>query len=186
MALNGCPLRFLNGWLQRFLWREDTTHETTWKLAPPQNGGGLTSKTASSQDSRKISITRLFGAWFSGSVCFSLGGPSEGRHSQGWTSYHSGPGRLTALGESEDTIREPLQQLINGGSNRVAFNLINVTDLDSSGIGVLMRSFISVSRAGGKSTFFSANHRVRMVLKMVRLDTVLDLVPDEATALSRL
>jgi anti-sigma B factor antagonist len=90
------------------------------------------------------------------------------------------------LGESEDTIREPLQQLIDSGANRVAFNLANLTDLDSSGIGVLMRSFISVSRAGGKSTFFSANHRVRMVLKMVRLDTVLDLVPDEATALSRL
>jgi anti-anti-sigma factor len=91
-----------------------------------------------------------------------------------------------SLGESEDTIREPLQQLIDSGSNRVAFNLANLTDLDSSGIGVLMRSFVSVSRAGGKSTFFSANHRVRMVLKMVRLDTVLDLVTDEATALSRL
>ena len=90
------------------------------------------------------------------------------------------------LGESEDTIREPLQQLINGGFNRVAFNLTNLTDLDSSGIGVLMRSFISLSRAGGKSACFSANSRVRMVLKMVRLDTVLDLVPDEATALSRL
>jgi anti-sigma B factor antagonist len=90
------------------------------------------------------------------------------------------------LGESEDTIREPLQQLIEGGSNRVAFNLANLTDLDSSGIGVLMRSFISLNRAGGKSAFFSANSRVRMLLKMVRLDTVLDLVPDEATALSRL
>ena len=90
------------------------------------------------------------------------------------------------LGESQDTIREPLQQLINGGSNRVAFNLTHLTDLDSSGIGVLMRSFISLNRAGGKSTFFSANNRVRMLLKMVRLGTVLDLVPDEATALSRL
>jgi anti-sigma B factor antagonist len=90
------------------------------------------------------------------------------------------------LGESEDSIREPLHQLIDGGCNRVAFNLTNLTDLDSSGIGVLMRSFVSVNRAGGKSTFFGANHRVRMLLKMVRLDTVLDLVPDEATALSRL
>jgi anti-anti-sigma factor len=90
------------------------------------------------------------------------------------------------LGESADTIREPLQQLINGGFNRVASNFTNLTDLDSSGIGVLMRSFISLNRAGGKSACFNANNRVRMVLKMVRLDTVLDLVPDEATALSRL
>jgi anti-sigma B factor antagonist len=90
------------------------------------------------------------------------------------------------LGESEDSVREPLQQLIDGGCNRVAFNLTNLTDLDSSGIGVLMRWFISLNRAGGKSTFFGANSRVRMLLKMVRLDTVLDLVADEATALSRL
>jgi len=103
-------------------------------------------------------------------------------------------GRVTILdldgslrvGESEDTIREPLQRLIEGGFNRIAVNLTNLTDLDSSGIGVLMRSFVSVSRAGGKSAFFGANNRVRMLLKMVRLDTVLDLVPDEATALSRL
>jgi anti-anti-sigma regulatory factor len=43
-----------------------------------------------------------------------------------------------------------------------------------------------MKRVGGKCTFFAANKRVQMLLKMVRLDGVLDLAEDEATALSRI
>jgi anti-anti-sigma regulatory factor len=43
-----------------------------------------------------------------------------------------------------------------------------------------------LKRAGGKCTYFSPNKRVVMLLKMVRLDTVLDISPDEATALTRI
>ena len=90
------------------------------------------------------------------------------------------------LGDGEEALRQQIQQLIDDGLTRIAFNLADLTDLDSSGIGVLMRSFVSLNRAGGKCAFYAANSRIRMLLKMVRLDTVLDLVPDEAAALSRL
>jgi anti-anti-sigma regulatory factor len=45
--------------------------------------------------------------------------------------------------------------------------------------------YTTLKRAGGKCTFYAPTQKVRMLLKMVRLDTVLDVVEDEATALAR-
>jgi anti-sigma B factor antagonist len=89
------------------------------------------------------------------------------------------------LGPSQEAFRDQVQKLIDAGSTHVAVNLAGVTDLDSSGIGALVRAFTTLKRAGGKCTFYSPNKRVQMLLKMVRLDSVLDLVDDEATALTR-
>ena len=89
------------------------------------------------------------------------------------------------LGETEQKFRNQVDQLIESGSTHLAVNLAGVPELDSSGIGALVRAFGSVKRAGGKCTFYAPTQRVRMLLKMVRLDSVLDIVDDEATALSR-
>jgi anti-sigma B factor antagonist len=90
------------------------------------------------------------------------------------------------LGEAEESFRNQVQQLIEGGSTHIAVNLSGVTELDSSGIGALVRSFTSLKRAGGKCTFYAPSKRVMMLLKMVRLDSILDLAEDEATALTRI
>jgi anti-sigma B factor antagonist len=90
------------------------------------------------------------------------------------------------LGKDEEGFRSQVQQLLDAGSTHVAINLAGVTDLDSSGIGSLVRAFTMFKRAGGKCTYFSATKRILMLLKMVRLDTVLDLAEDEATALTRI
>lgn len=89
------------------------------------------------------------------------------------------------LGKDEESFRSQVQQLMDGGSLNVAINLAGVSDLDSSGIGSLVRAYTTLKKAGGKCTYFSANKRVLMLLKMVRLDTVLDIADDEASALSR-
>lgn len=90
------------------------------------------------------------------------------------------------LGEAEEAFRNQMQQLMDSGSTHVAVNLAAVSELDSSGIGALVRAFTALKRAGGKCTFFAANKRVLMLLKMVRLDSILDLAEDEATALTRI
>ena len=89
------------------------------------------------------------------------------------------------LGEAEESFRNQVQQLVETGSTHVAVNLAGVTELDSSGIGALVRAFTTLKRAGGKCTYFAPSKRVMMLLKMVRLDTILDLADDEATALTR-
>jgi anti-sigma B factor antagonist len=88
------------------------------------------------------------------------------------------------LGAAEDAFREQVQQLMTRGPAFIAVNLARVSDLDSSGIGVLVRVFSSLQRAGGRCAYFSPNARVKMVLRMVHLDNVLDISEDEATALA--
>jgi len=90
------------------------------------------------------------------------------------------------LGEAEESLRSAIQHLLDSGTTHVAVNLSGVTALDSSGIGALVRTFTTLKRAGRKCTFFAPSRQVMMPLKMVRLDTVLDLVEDEATALARI
>jgi anti-sigma B factor antagonist len=90
------------------------------------------------------------------------------------------------LGEAEESLRSAIQQLLDVGTTHVAVNLSGVTALDSSGIGALVRTFTTLKRVGGKCTFFAPSKQVMMPLKMVRLDTVFDLVEDEATALARI
>ncbi|HXY79600.1 MAG TPA: STAS domain-containing protein [Candidatus Bathyarchaeia archaeon] len=90
------------------------------------------------------------------------------------------------LGEAQETFRDQVQKLVDAGSMHIAVNLAGVSDLDSSGIGALVRAFTTLNRAGGKCTFFAPNKRVMMLLKMVRLDSILDLAEDEATALTRI
>jgi anti-sigma B factor antagonist len=90
------------------------------------------------------------------------------------------------LGEAEEAFRGQIQQLMEAGSTRVAVNLAGVTELDSSGIGALVRSFTMLKRACGKCSFCAPSKRVMMLLMLVRLDSILDLSEDEATALSRI
>jgi anti-sigma B factor antagonist len=89
------------------------------------------------------------------------------------------------LGPSEDAFRERVQQLTVGGPAYLAVNLAHVSDLDSSGVGMLMQTYSTSRRNGGKCVFFSPSSRVQMVLRMVHLDKILDISEDEATALAR-
>ncbi|HVB98156.1 MAG TPA: STAS domain-containing protein [Candidatus Dormibacteraeota bacterium] len=89
------------------------------------------------------------------------------------------------LGESEQGFRQQVQQLIDDGSKHLAIDLAGVPEMDSSGVGSLVRTFANVKKSGGHCTFFAPTKRVLQLLRMVRLDTVLDIAEDEATALSR-
>ena len=93
-------------------------------------------------------------------------------------------GRL-CLGEEGPFTQAVTEQLAAG--NRVfAFNLTEVPTIDSAGIGAMVRIHSMVARAGGKSRFFGPSKMVLSTLKMVRLNTLLDLCDDEVTALSGL
>lgn len=89
------------------------------------------------------------------------------------------------LGDAEEHFRNRIEELVDAGSTHIAVNLAGVSDMDSSGIGALVRAYSTLKKSSGRCTFFAPNKRVRMLLKMVRLDTVLELVDDEAAALAR-
>ena len=89
------------------------------------------------------------------------------------------------LGESEQEFRQQVQNQIDAGVKQLAINLSGVPEMDSSGVGSVVRAFTQVKKAGGRCTFFAPTKRVLQLLKMVRLDSILDIVDDEAAALAR-
>jgi anti-sigma B factor antagonist len=89
------------------------------------------------------------------------------------------------LGESEQALRQEFNDLMQQGVRHVAVNLAGVSYIDSSGIGSLVRAFTQVKKSGGRCTFFSPTKPVLQLIHMVRLDSVLDIADDEASALAR-
>ena len=92
-------------------------------------------------------------------------------------------GRCTLDGGSEK-LSGQLRRLFNNGVCHLLFNLEGLTQVDSSGISVLVEAYLSVRRNGGNLKLLRLRNRVRMVLSLFRL---LDIIPnfeDETQALA--
>jgi anti-sigma B factor antagonist len=88
------------------------------------------------------------------------------------------------LGESEKQFRETVHELIDSGVTRLVINLAAVPEMDSSGIGAVVQVFVAITKGGGQCIFCGLAPHVTMVMKISRLDTVLNPVKDEAAALA--
>ena len=82
----------------------------------------------------------------------------------------------------------PLQALVRDfaarGQTKIVLNLHDVAYLDSSGIGDLVASAMTLRRQGGDLKVVNPSMVVQKLLRMTRVDTVLDVKPDEASALA--
>jgi anti-sigma B factor antagonist len=87
------------------------------------------------------------------------------------------------LGKSEAAFRENVERFLRSGKPNLLVNMAGVPAIDSAGLGALIRAFTSVKKAGGNCKFYALTNHVLQVLKMVRVDLVLDLAEDEASAL---
>ena len=86
-----------------------------------------------------------------------------------------GPGSGLILGQ---VIRE----LAEKGQKRILLNLKDVKYIDSSGVGALVRSVTSLRRQGGDLKLLSLAPMVLEVLRITRLDRMLDIKDDESAA----
>ena len=92
-------------------------------------------------------------------------------------------GRAT-IGADRDLLNSHLQKLIANGVRKLLLNLADVTQLDSSGISTITKTYGSLARQGGSLKLLRPCGRVRTVLRVIHL---LDLIPtfeDEAQALA--
>src|SRR5580658_427984 len=94
-------------------------------------------------------------------------------------------GRIT-LGEGNVMLREVVRGLIDSGSKKIILNLGEVQYVDSSGVGELVKTHITVRNQGGKLRLVNLNKRLNDLLQMTRLSSVFDIERDEATAISSL
>lgn len=80
-------------------------------------------------------------------------------------------------------LHEMLHSLMKVGQKNILLNLSEVTQLDSSGIGVLVRSYLSVKKSGGALKVMHLTKQVQRILEVTRLSELLEDYPDEEAAL---
>jgi anti-sigma B factor antagonist len=92
-------------------------------------------------------------------------------------------GRLI-MGEAEMSLRSAVHNLLDGGTKNLAINLSEVKYIDSSGIGSLAAAWTTSKKMGANCRLFAIPTKVRLMLKISRLDTVFQVLEDEASALN--
>ncbi len=92
-------------------------------------------------------------------------------------------GRAT-IGLGNDLLNARLRQVVESGARKVVVNMAETTQIDSSGISTLVRTFVTLSRASGSLRLVGPNGRVREVLEVTRLLGCIPTFDDEAQALA--
>lgn len=90
-------------------------------------------------------------------------------------------GRIT-VGEGSVMLRELVDELTGKGSRKILLNLHHVGYIDSSGLGELVKAYSTVRDHGGQLKLVDVSKRVRDLLHMTKLNLVLQIEEDEATA----
>ena len=92
-------------------------------------------------------------------------------------------GRSTIDGGSE-ALSHRLKELIAGGVYRLLLNLEDLSQVDSSGVGVIIDTLVRVRNRGGDLKLLSPRGRVLEVLTVLRLTKIVACFVDETEALS--
>jgi anti-sigma B factor antagonist len=90
-------------------------------------------------------------------------------------------GRMTSF-ESK-AFRQMMFDLMRQGHTNIVLNLTGLEYLDSSGVGELVRNYMSVVKKGGAMKVIGLAPKVQEILKVTQLYQVFPEFPDEASAL---
>src|SRR5262245_14507078 len=94
-------------------------------------------------------------------------------------------GRFVARADLERTsLCTRVAKLISEGRVHVLVDLARVTDIDAQGLGELAWGSASLRRSGGQMALIAPNLRVRRLLALTRLDTVLTIYDSEGEAIT--
>jgi anti-sigma B factor antagonist len=84
----------------------------------------------------------------------------------------------------ESSVRKRVGELLDRGHLSLLLNLSHVPYMDSSAVGEIVGSFISVRNRHGTLKIATSQSRVTKLLTIAKLDTVIDVFDTEAEALS--
>jgi anti-sigma B factor antagonist len=90
-------------------------------------------------------------------------------------------GRITSF--EAQAFRDAIHGLLNRGHKNIILNLTGLEYLDSSGIGELVRNYLSVVKKGGAMKVVGLAPKVEEILKVTQLYQVFPEFPDEESAL---
>jgi anti-sigma B factor antagonist len=93
-------------------------------------------------------------------------------------------GRSTMDGGESELLSSHLQELVTNGVRKVLLNLANLTQVDSSGVGVIIDMYVSLKRQAGDLKLLCPNGRVLEVLTVFHLLDTIPSFEDETRALA--
>jgi anti-sigma B factor antagonist len=90
-------------------------------------------------------------------------------------------GKLT-LGAPVDKLRETINDLLDGGDGRLVLDLAEAAMIDSSGIGLLMKSLTAAKQHGGALKLLNPSKFAQQTLKMIGLLNMFEIFQDQQQA----
>jgi anti-sigma B factor antagonist len=90
-------------------------------------------------------------------------------------------GKLTSF--ESGALRNSIVKLLKEGRKQILLNLSALTYLDSSGIGELVQTYMSVIKGGGEMKVVGLTDKVEEILKITQLYQVFQEFQDEQAAL---
>ncbi len=90
-------------------------------------------------------------------------------------------GRIT-LGRESKQLEWAVETLVGEGRKKVIFDIAGVTNVDSTGIGIIVMSSGKLKQAGGELRVAGASPHVGEVMKTTNVDRIVGLHPTTAAA----
>ena len=89
---------------------------------------------------------------------------------------------LLRLGESSAVLRSAIRELTEKQRTKILLNFQDVAEIDSAGVGEIVAAYFTVKAKEGRLKLLSPPKKMRDVLKLTQLQTVVEVYADEATA----
>ena len=92
-------------------------------------------------------------------------------------------GRIVG-GEESAALRVLVADLVGKGQRKILLNFVAVKYIDSSGLGSLVSSLVRVRMYDGELKLLNLTKSVHEMMQVTKLNTVLEIMDDEAVAVS--
>ena len=92
-------------------------------------------------------------------------------------------GRAT-IGADSELLSSHLRELVAKGVRKLLLNLADLTQVDSSGVSTVVRTYVSLRRQGGDLKLLRPCGRVLVVLTVIQLLDIIPSFEDETQALA--
>jgi anti-sigma B factor antagonist len=86
-------------------------------------------------------------------------------------------------GPDADAVRDTVFSIINQGFKKILVDLKDVSWVNSTGLGILISSHITVANSGGRLRLMRVSKRIDSIFMVTRLNTVFTVFEDEPEAL---
>lgn len=81
-------------------------------------------------------------------------------------------------------LHRSIQCLVEEGKTKILLNLAGVTHIDSTGLGELISSYVTVSNKGGQIKLVHLTERLKDIMTITKLLTVFDVYDNESEAVA--